>query len=138
MRDSVHRAELVVPTAGDYLRERCIHDSKWYRTMPRPQRDVVWLIGRIVGADNAPISGASAEFFKGSQADIATAGMNPQSVSSTATGTDGIFQACSGMFHVGDSALVRIRRRGLPPIQFVHHLTDTLFVLPLIRDPRQP
>ncbi|HWJ16316.1 MAG TPA: carboxypeptidase-like regulatory domain-containing protein, partial [Gemmatimonadaceae bacterium] len=137
-RDSVHRAQLVVQTANEYVMERCIHDAKWYRAMPRRDRGVVWMIGRIVGADNVPISGASVEAYRGDRLAIATAGLNPQGVSSTATGTDGIFQLCSGMFHVGDSALVRLQRRGLPPIEFTHRLTDTLFVLPLIRDPRRP
>ena len=138
VRDSVHRADLVVPTAGDYLTERCIHDGKWVRSMPRPGRDIVWIIGRVVGADNASISGARAEASKGGRAEVATAGMNPVTVSSMSTGTDGIFQLCSGLFHLGDSALVRIQRRGLPPIQNIYHLTDTLTVLPLIRDPRRP
>jgi hypothetical protein len=138
VRDSVHRADLVVQTANDYVHDRCLHDAKWYRTMPRPRPDVVWMIGRVVGADNVPISGATAEAFKGGRAEVATAGLNPVGVSSTATGTDGIFQMCSGMFHVGDSALVRINRRGLPPIQFVHRLTDTVAVLPLVRDSRRP
>ena len=138
VRDSMHRADLVVPTANDYVRERCLHDAKWYRTMPRPGPDVVWMIGRVVGADDAPIKGASAEAFKGGRADVAPAGLDAPRVSSMSTGTDGIFQMCSGMFHVGDSALVRVHRRGLPPIELVHRLTDTVTVLPLIRDPRRP
>jgi hypothetical protein len=138
VRDSVHRRELVVPTANDYVAERCTHDAKWYRTMPRPRGGTVWMIGRVVGADNVPISGASASAFKGGKADVATSGMNPQGVSSTTTGTDGIFQMCSGMFQVGDSALVRVTRKGLPPIELIHRLTDSVTVLPLIRDPRRP
>ena len=106
--------------------------------MPRPRAGTVWIIGRVVGADNVPISGVSASAFKGGKADVATAGMNPPTISSTTTGTDGIFQMCSGMFQVGDSALVRVFRKGLPPIELVHHLTDTVTVLPLIRDPRRP
>jgi hypothetical protein len=42
------------------------------------------------------------------------------------------------MFTVGDSALIRVNRRGLPPIEVTHQLTDTVTVLPLIRDPRRP
>jgi len=106
--------------------------------MPRPSRQTVWIIGRVVGTNNVPISGASASAYKGGRAEIATAGMDPMSVSSTITGTDGIFEMCSGMFSVGDSALIRINRKGLPPIEQIHRLTDTLFVLPLIRDPRRP
>ena len=138
VRDSVHRAELVVPTANDYVAERCTHDAKWYRTMPRRQPDIVWLIGRVVGADNVPVSGLSASAFRGGKADVAASGLNPPSVSSTTTGTDGIFQMCSGMFQVGDSALVRIYRKGLAPIDLIHRLTDSVTVLPLIRDPRRP
>jgi len=138
VRDSVHRADLVVSTANDYVRERCVHDAKWYRTMPRPRREMVWMIGRVVSGDNVPIRGVSATALKGGRAEIATAGMDPPSISSTATGTDGIFEMCSGMFSVGDSALIRINRKGLPPIEMIHHLTDTLTVLPLIQDPRRP
>jgi hypothetical protein len=45
---------------------------------------------------------------------------------------------CSGFFSVGDSALFRIERKGLPPIEITQRLTDTLSVLPPIRDPRRP
>jgi hypothetical protein len=138
VRDSVHRADLVVQTANDYVAERCIHDAKWQRTMPRPRRETVWIIGRVVGADDVPISGASASAFRGGRAEIATAGMDPVGISSTITGTDGIFEMCSGMFSVGDSALIRINRKGLPPIDQIHRLADTLVVLPLIRDTRRP
>jgi len=133
VRDSVHRAELVVPTANDYVAERCTHDAKWIRTMPRPRAGTVWMIGRVVGADNVPIRGVSVSAFKGGKADVATSGMNPAGVSSTATGTDGIFEMCSGLFQVGDSALVRVYRKGLPPIEIIHRLTDSVTVLPLIR-----
>ncbi len=138
VRDSVHRADLVVPTANDYVAERCRHDAKWYRTMARPRGGIVWLIGRVVDGNNVGIRGVSAAAYKGGRADVATAGLNPVGISSTSTGTDGIFEMCSGFFSVGDSALVRIQRKGLPPIELTHHLTDTLTVLPLIRDPRRP
>ena len=138
VRDSVHRADLVVPTANDYVADRCTHDAKWYRTMPRPRGGIVWMIGRVVDGNNVPIRGARAEAYKGGRADVASAGLNPVGISSTSTGTDGIFEMCSGFFSVGDSALVRIQRRGLPPIELTQHLTDTLTVLPLIRDPRRP
>jgi hypothetical protein len=133
IRDSVHRADLVVPTANDYVAERCTHDAKWIRTMPRPRAGTVWIIGRVVGDDNVPLSGVSVSAFKGGKAEIATSGMNPLGVSSTTTGTDGIFEMCSGMFQVGDSALVRVYRKGLPPIEVIHRLTDSVTVLPLIR-----
>jgi hypothetical protein len=138
VRDSVHRADLVVPTANDYVADRCRHDAKWYRTMPRPRGGIVWLIGRVVDGNNVPIRGVIASAYKGGRADVATAGMNPLGISSTSTGTDGIFEMCSGFFSVGDSALVRVQRKGLPPIDLTYHLTDTLTVLPLIRDPRRP
>ena len=138
VRDSVHRADLVVQTANDYVAERCTHDAKWFRTIPRPRVGTVWMIGRVVGADNIPIKGASASAYRGGRAEIATAGVNPSGISSTVTGTDGIFEMCSGMFSVGDSALVHINRKGLPPIEQTYRLTDTLVVLPLIRDRRRP
>jgi hypothetical protein len=138
VRDSVHRAELVVPTANEYVADRCTHDAKWYRTMPRPRAGVVWMIGRVVDGNNVPIRGASADAYKGGRAEVATAGMDPVGISSTRTGTDGIFEMCSGFFSVGDSALVRIQRRGLPPIELTYRLSDSLTVLPLIRDPRRP
>ena len=137
-RDSVHRAELVVQTASDYVAERCIHDAKWARAMARPRGGTVWIVGRVVGPDNVPVKGVSVSAYKGARADIATAGIDPAGVSSTSTGSDGIFEMCSGMFTVGDSALIRVNRRGLPPIELTHHLTDTVTVLPLIRDPRRP
>ena len=138
VRDSVHRAELVIQTARDYVAERCIHDGKWAQAMARPRAGTVWIVGRVVGDDNVPVKGVSVSAYKGARADVATAGMNATGVSSTSTGTDGIFVMCSGMFTVGDSALIRVNRRGLRPIELTHHLTDTLMVLPLIRDPRRP
>jgi len=138
VRDSVHLANLVVQTANDYVTERCIHDGRWVRTMPRPRPGTAWIIGRVVDGGNVPISGVSASAFKGGRVDVATAGMDPPGISSTRTGTDGIFQMCSGLFSVGDSALIRIERRGLPPIERTYRLGDTLTVLPLIRDPRRP
>jgi carboxypeptidase family protein len=138
VRDSVHRADLVVQTANDYVAERCIHDGKWSRPMSQPRRGTVWIIGRVVDGDNVPIRGVTASAFKGGRAEIATAGMDPVGISSTSTGTDGIFTMCSGFFSVGDSALVHIDRKGRPPIEHTYRLTDTLTVLPLIRDPRRP
>ena len=38
VRDSVYRAELVVPTANDYVAERCIHDAIWYSDDATPAR----------------------------------------------------------------------------------------------------
>jgi len=138
VRDSVHRADLVVETANDYVAERCIHDGKWSGPMSQPRGRTVWIIGRVVDGDNLPIRGASASAFKGGQADIATAGMDPAVVSTTGTGSDGIFTMCSGFFSVGDSALFRINRKGLPPIERTYRLDDALTVLPPIRDPRRP
>jgi len=138
VRDSVHRASLLVQTANDYIAERCIHDGKWSRPMSRPRGSTVWMLGRVVGADNVPIKGVTASAYKGGRAEIATAGMSAVGISSPKTGTDGIFTMCSGMFSVGDSALIRIERKGLPPIELTRRLTDTIAVLPLIRDPRRP
>ena len=138
VRDSVHRTDLVVPTANDYVAERCIHDGKWAGAMSQPRGRTVWIIGRVVDAENVPIRGVSASAFKGGRADIAAAGTDPVGISSTRTGTDGIFTMCSGFFSVGDSALFRIDRKGLPPIERTYRLGDTLTVLPLIRDGRRP
>ena len=96
------------------------------------------MIGRVVGANNVPISDATASAFKGGKADVATGRNESSGRQQHTTGTDGIFQMCSGMFHVGDSALVRVFRKGLPPSSSFTTLADTVTVLPLIRDPRRP
>jgi hypothetical protein len=138
VRDSVHHADLVVQTADEYVAERCIHDGKWSRPMSQPRGRTAWIVGRVVDGSNVPISGVSAAAFRGGRADVATAGMDPVGISSPKTGTDGIFQMCSGLFSVGDTALFRLDRKGLPPIERTYRLTDPLTVLPVIKDPRRP
>ena len=137
VRDSVHRADLVVQTANDYVAERCIHDGKWSGPMSQPRGRTVWIVGRVVDAENVPIRDVRASAYQGGRADIATAGTDPVGISSTRTGTDGIFTMCSGLFSVGDSALFRLDRKGLPPLERTYRLDDTLTVLPF-RDPRRP
>ena len=136
-RDSVYRATLDVPTANDFVEDRCRHDGIW-KVVPRRRADAVWMIGRVLGADDAPLQGVAPTAAQAGRAEIARDGMFANAVQSTRTGTDGIFEMCPTMFIVGDTARVRITQDGVPLTDFVHKLADTLTVLPLIRQTKRP
>lgn len=136
-RDSVHRAVLDVPTAEDYVFGRCRHDGIW-KQMPRRESGIVWMVGRVLGPDKTPIDGISVAAKKGSRFDLAQEGLSDRSVASLRTGTDGVFQLCPNLFRVGDTVHVQVNHRELTRIEFLHKLTDSLTVLPLVREPRRP
>jgi hypothetical protein len=136
-RDSVYRATLDVPTANDFVEERCRHDRIW-KGVPRRRSDAVWIIGRVLGADDVPQEGVAPTASQAGRAEIARDGLFANAIQSTRTGTDGIFEMCPTMFIVGDTARVRIIHDGAALTDFVHKLGDSLTVLPLIRQPKRP
>jgi hypothetical protein len=145
VRDSVHRAAIVVPTADDYVAALCRHDRIW-KVIPRNGPQIVWMLGRVIGPDNNPIAGMSASVSKAARAEIARnnetfdgpAGTERGEVSSVRTGTDGIFALCPSSFHMGDTVRVQINHRDLRRIEFKFLLADSLTIFPLVREPRRP
>ena len=136
-RDSTVRATLDVPTANDYVADRCRHDRIWI--VPRRVRSAVWIIGRVIGPDSKPVSdvwgvvdAASARAEKEPHA-----GVQPL-LASTRTGTDGIFELCPGDLQLGVPALVKVYSTKLSTLAFRMVLKDSLTVLPLIREPKAP
>ena len=145
VRDSTHRGTLDVPTADEYLADRCNHDAIWRAAMPRRRPGAVWIIGRAIGPDNTPIADISASLSEGSKAKLARQQSTPFALgetrdgpTSTRTGTDGIFELCQGTFAVGDTVIVAIRHRGEMTRAFSFALKDSLTVLPLVREPKRP
>ena len=145
VRDSTHRATLDVPTADDFVADRCSHDAIWHDAIPRRRPNAVWMIGRVIGPDDEPISEISASVSEGSKAKLARQQSTPfalaethNELTSTRTGTDGIFELCQGRFLVGDSVVVAIRHRDMMTSAFPFALKDSLTVLPLVREPRRP
>jgi hypothetical protein len=133
MRDSTYRATLDVPTANDYVADRCADDRKWQKTMPRRSSDAVWMLGRVVDADSQSVAEVSASVSERSKAKLARSNTD---LSSTSTGTDGIFELCPGAFVVGDTVTVAIRHRGTMTSAFPFVLKDSLTVFPLVHEPK--
>ncbi len=145
VRDSVHRATIDVPTAEDYVADRCRRDRNWKDFSPRKQPGAVWMLGRVVGPDGRGLNDLRARVTEGSNAKRVRDESSPfalltadKEVTSTRTGTDGIFELCQSRFVVGDSVIVSILDHESMTSAFRFLLRYSLTVLPLIRTMRRP
>jgi len=137
VRDSTHRATVEVSTANDYVQDRCRHDGIWNAFIPR-RPGAVWMIGRAVSSDGLSVDETRASLAEGSAAKRAKDESSPfallasdKEITSTRTGTDGIYELCQGRFSVGDSVIVTLRARDGATVKFPYVLRDSLTVLPM-------
>jgi len=155
-RDSTHRAALRVPTAGDFIYQRCVADKRYslqdstrflVRAMTytgEPIGNVSWRVARRLGpgADNAS-----------SQALITPGGHLPEVVPSSVgpgvslgawkivrdggrTGTDGMFQICIGGLGRGARLLIQTSTPGFEDKSVEVTLQDALQVIRLNLAPK--
>jgi hypothetical protein len=144
VRDSTHRRTVEVSTAQDYVADRCRHDRIWGDLIARKRPGAVWMIGRVTGSNGAGMDQIRASVSEGSSTQRARNESSPfaliedQEITSTRTGTDGIYELCQGRFVVGDSVIVTIRDREGVITTFPFALKDSLTVLPMTRVPKRP
>ncbi len=145
VRDSIHRAAIDVPTLQDYVMDRCRHDGNWKDFSPRKRPGAAWVLGRVVGPGGSGMEDLRARLSEGSNAKRGRDDSSPfalltadQDVTSTRTGTDGIFELCQSRFVVGDSVIVGILDHQSMTTAFRVLLKDSLTVLPLIKAPKRP
>jgi len=140
VRDSTLRETVEVSTAQDYVADRCRHDGIALSKRP----GAVWMIGRVIGPNGAGMDQIRASVSEGSSTQRARNESSPfaliedQEITSTRTGTDGIYELCQGRFVVGDSVIVTIRDREGVITTFPFALKDSLTVLPMTRVPKRP
>jgi len=145
VRDSTHRQAVEVSTAQDYVVDRCRHDGIWGDFIPRKRPGAVWMIGRVTGPKGTGVDQIRASVSEGSSTKRARGESSPfalidsdKEITSTRTGTDGIYELCQGRFAVGDSVIVTTRDREGMIASFPFVLADSLTVLPMTRVPRRP
>jgi hypothetical protein len=97
IRDSTVVARLTVPTAEDFIAERCVAAHQW------TAGDSVFVLGRVVKPDGTPVANARVEFASG-----IINGQPQVRPDFYVTGGDGIFQSCRG-WHVGDDIEISVR-----------------------------
>ena len=125
-RDSTFRATLKVPTAADWVSNRCIADRQW------DVRDSVFVVGRVVTPRGSPVDNVKVEFAFRNIHGIWTLLQNFYT-----TGTDGGFQSCSYEYLIGDTVRVLASVRGRDPLETLVPISAKLNAV-LIRVPAKP
>jgi hypothetical protein len=145
VRDSTLRETVEVSTAQDYVADRCRHDGIWGDLIAYKRPGAVWMIGRVTGSNGAGMDQIRASVGEGSSAKRARDESSPfalidsdKELTSTRTGTDGIYELCQARFFVGDSVIVTLRDREGVITTFPFVLQDSLTVLPTKRAPKRP
>jgi hypothetical protein len=141
VRDSTRRETVEVSSAQDYVADRCRHDG----IVPTKRPGGVWMIGRVIGPNGRGLDQIRASVGEGSRARRARDESSPfalidadKEITSTRTGTDGIYELCQPRFLVGDSVIVTIHDREGVITTFPFVLDDSLTVLPTKRAPKRP
>jgi hypothetical protein len=156
-RASLHRAEVTVPTAREFIYQRCVADKFsdpkdstriLVRAMTHtgePLDDVSWKVSRRLqgGAE----SGTSASLMtSGGHLPMMAPNKSGPGVSLGAyrvlrdggrTGTDGMFQLCVGGLYQGTQLLIQASRPGYEDVSVDARLTGALQVIRLNMVPRQ-
>ncbi len=156
VRDSTHRAEVRVPTAREYIYQRCVADKFsdprdstriLVRAMTHtgePLNDVSWKVSRRlsgfeVGTSSSMITGGGhlpvlAQSKTGPGVNL---GAYRVLRDGGRTGTDGMFQLCVGGLGHGTQLLIQAIRPGYDDVSVDAHLTGALQVIRLNMVPRQ-
>ncbi|HXD22113.1 MAG TPA: hypothetical protein VN613_02055, partial [Gemmatimonadaceae bacterium] len=96
VRDSIHHATLNVPTAAEWVSNRCIADKLWQ------VGDSVFVIGRVLGAHGKPVAEVRLEYLVQS-----SNGLWSLLPDFYVTGTSGVFQTCNSRYFVGDTLRIK-------------------------------
>jgi hypothetical protein len=102
---------LDVPTAEDFVIDRCIADKRYVKT------DSLLLV-RVMTADGAPVAGARIDVEVGLAQELSsivatpTGGPTQPLRSGAVTGTDGVMAACSWLLRRNSEVIVKVRYRG--------------------------
>src|SRR6185437_11420589 len=96
VRDSIHHATLKVPTAAEWVSNRCIADKLWQ------VGDSVFVIGRVLGAHGKPVAEVRLEYLVQS-----SNGLWSLLPDFYVTGTSGVFQTCNSRYFVGDTLRIK-------------------------------
>jgi hypothetical protein len=155
--DSTHRAQLAVPTARDFIHQRCVADKFsdqrdstriLVRAMTHtgePLGDVSWKVSRRVNS-GAESGTTAALVSSGGHLPMMSASKVGPGVSLGAfrvlrdggrTGTDGMFQLCVGGLYRGTQLLIQASRSGYEDVSVEARLTGALQVVRLNLVPRQ-
>lgn len=113
VRDSTVTATLVVPTAEEYIADRCKAAHQW------TAGDSVLVLGRVVTPDGKSVSGAKVTLASVQR------GSHDQGV---VTGTDGLFQSCHN-WGIGDKILIRVHRVGAADENVVRTFSSKLLAV---------
>lgn len=112
VRDSIVRASLVVPTAEDFVIDRCITDKRYVKT------DSLLLV-RVMRPGGEPVAGARLDVAVTIAPDrsslITTAGGTPTQPlrEGAVTGSDGLLSACSWLLRRRGEVIVKVRHAGV-------------------------
>jgi hypothetical protein len=116
-RDSTFRATLTVPTAEDWVANRCIVARQW------DVGDSVFVIGRVVTPQGNPVADAKVTFAV--KTDKGFWGLLDNFYT---TGSDGVFQSCSRQFVLGAAVKIRVTAPGFDPTEVVQPFTENLAI----------
>ena len=114
---------------ADYVSERCKGDIESWLAVAAKERPV-WLLGRVVGPDGKPLSGASWTLRN------AAAPEAPPLVTDRGVERDGTFQFCR--LRLGDTVIVDVRARGMADARVPVSVAKQPTVVSVELKPRRP
>ena len=121
-RDATSAVTLTVPTAEEYVIERCRSDRRW---IPGTSSFVV---GRVFDAAGIPAARASVELS------LKQGGGTWQDAASFSTGTDGFFESCSNRFTPGATVRATAQLRNGRTVEVTHRISANLTVIKMRLD----
>jgi hypothetical protein len=124
-RNSTHRETLQVPTAEEYVAGLCRKNRQW------EANDSTFILGRLVTPEGTSVDDAKVSF-----AVRMKNGPWTWLRWSYRTGTDGVFQSCSGSFTAGQTVAIRVSRDGLPDVDVERTITTHLTIVEIPVEPR--
>jgi hypothetical protein len=124
VRDSVHDATLTVPTAEDFLVERC-KGKRYVRGDSIP-----WILGRVMPADGGRVAPGRLTVSR----EISPDAWVPINANFR-VGTDGLFWICSSELDRGTEVRLEYRPNDAAPVRITRVLETNLTIVPLLIDP---
>ena len=118
-RDATSAVTFTVPTAEEYVIDRCKKDRRWIAGTSS------FVIGRVFDSDGIPASRASVELsVKGGAGNSSDAGY-------FVTGSDGFFESCSNRFTQGSTVMVVAHLRGGGTVEATQSVSAKLTIIKL-------
>ena len=127
-RDTTVTADLVVKTAIDYVRDRCVAGGTSNARPPELIRGDAWLIGRVTGPDGEPIAAKWSLSKRGP-------GGETRVMRDAEVGSDGIIQYCQ--LSRGETVVISFRAKGMIDASTTVTLTRQPTVISVQMQPRQ-